>query len=69
MTTKYEKESINEETEEKIIPANDTIYSVGNIINETKVNELLNIRPVVYLKTRTLFTNGNGTFDNPYQLK
>ena len=66
MTTKYEEEKIDEETEETIIPDNDSLYSVGNNINLSKNNTELYIRPVVYLKSRTLLVAGDGSFDNPF---
>lgn len=66
MTTKYEEKSINEETEEEIIPKNDTVYSVSNMINLSNISDELYIRPVIYLKSRTLLIDGNGTLDNPF---
>lgn len=44
-------------------------YSIGNKINENNVKDLLDIRPVVYLKSRMLLVQGNGTFESPYVLK
>ena len=44
-------------------------YSIGNKINENDVKDLLDIRPVVYLKSRMLLVGGNGTFESPYILK
>lgn len=66
MTTKYEEKSIDEETEEEIIPKNDTVYSVDNMIKLSSVSDKLYIRPVVYLKSRALIIDGDGTFDNPF---
>ena len=69
MTVKHEEPYKDEETEEMITPVNDKLYSVGKVITESKYDEELNVRPVVYLKSRTLFTSGDGTFDNPYIIK
>ena len=69
MTTNYQIPYTNEETNEEIIPENNTVYLVGNEIKETNISEKLNIRPVVYLKSRTLLTSGDGTLDNPYVIR
>ena len=69
MTTKYEEKSIDEETEEEIIPKNDMVYSVNNMINLSNISDQLYIRPVVYLKSRTLLIDGAGTFDNPFIIR
>jgi len=54
--------------EEEIIISN-YAYSIGNTILETKPNELLEVRPTIYLKSRMLLVGGEGTFDNPYIIK
>lgn len=69
MTTKYELPTTDPETNEEIIPDNNTVYAIGNEIKETNIDEKLNIRPVIYLKSRTLLINGNGTLDNPYVIR
>lgn len=69
MTTKYEEKYLDEETNEEIIPANNTVYMVGNDITETNIANKQNIRPVIYLKSRTLLTSGDGTLDNPYVIR
>ena len=69
MTIKYEMPTTDPETEEEIIPDNNTAYSVGNSITETIVTEKLPVRPVVYLKERALLIGGNGTINNPYIIK
>ena len=69
MTTKYELPTTDPETNEEIIPDNNTVYAIGNEIKETNIDEKLNIRPVIYLKSRTLLTNGNATLDNPYVIR
>ncbi len=69
LTTKYEEPYKDEETEEMITPDNDKRYVVGNEITLSKYDEKLNVRPVVYLKSRTLVVSGNGTFSNPYVIK
>lgn len=45
------------------------VYSVGSNIKENNVNELLEIRPVVFLKSRMLFLEGNGSLESPYIVK
>ena len=42
----------------------DSIY-----INEIDVSESLEIRPVVFLKSRMLLLGGKGTFEEPYIVK
>ena len=69
MTIKYEIEVTDPETNEIITPDNNIVYSIGNSIKESLITEKLNIRPVVYLKSRTLFTSGDGSLDNPYIIK
>ena len=69
MTTKYEEPYKDQETEEMITPDNDERYAVGSEITLVKYDEKLNVRPVVYLKPRTLVISGNGTFDNPYMIR
>lgn len=69
MTTKYQEKYFDEETNEEIIPDNNMVYSVGNEITEININDKLNIRPVVYLKTRILLTDGDGSLDHPYVIR
>ena len=45
------------------------IYSIGQNISETDVNSTLDVRPVVFLKSRILFLDGNGSLENPYVVK
>ena len=81
-TTENETES-NEETpdeqtdetttEENIEPI-ETItinyaYGIKENIIETNVNELLEVRPVVYIKSKMILMDGNGTFEKPYIIK
>ena len=66
---KYQEPYEDEETKELITPANNTVYSVGNTIENTIILSKLNIRPVVYLKTRLLLTSGDGSFNNPYVIR
>ena len=69
MTIKYEMPTTDPETDELTTPENNIVYSVCNRIDETLITEKLNIRPVAYLKARTMFTSGNGNIDNPYIIK
>lgn len=66
---KYEEPYEDELTKDLITPVNNTIYSVGNTIEDNRIDTELYIRPVVYLKERMLLINGNGSFDNPYIIK
>ena len=50
--------------EEEII--NNIVYVVGDSINEGKITDEYNIRPVVYLKSNLLLIDGDGTKDSPY---
>ena len=69
MTSKYEKPTIDPETEEEIIPANNLVYAIGPSIKETLINEKNFVRPVIYLNERTILLGGTGTIDNPYIIK
>ena len=69
MSIKYEQETVDELTGQKIIPENNKVYSVGSTIDETTANESLKVRPVIYLKDRVFLNSGNGTIDNPYTIK
>ena len=69
MTKKQEEPYEDEETEELITPENDKLYSVGSSILESKYDENLYVRPVIYLKSRVLITGGDGSLDNPYIIK
>lgn len=66
---KYIEPYKDKTTEEIITPDNNTIYSVGNTIEDNAVSSKLNIRPVVYLKSRMFLTSGDGSFENPYVIR
>lgn len=69
--TAENNEVIDEEEtliEEKKIIINHA-YSIGNSILENSPNELLEVRPTIYLKSRMLIVAGDGTFENPYVIK
>ena len=59
--------------EEEIIPekivTNNYVYSIGKEILETNPNELLDVRPTIYLNSRMLLVSGDGSFENPYVMK
>lgn len=59
----------NLETEEEIITKTNYAYSVGNTILSNSLNQELDIRPVVSLKTRIVLVSGDGSFTNPYIIK
>ena len=65
----YQEPYKDETTEEIITPNNNTIYSVGNTIEDNIISSKLNIRPVVYLKSRMFLTSGDGSFENPYVIR
>lgn len=44
-------------------------YSIGNNIISNNVNDSLEVRPVVYLKSRILLLGGEGTLNSPYIIK
>ena len=69
MTTKVMEPYEDPETEETVTPDNDTLYAVGSTIDETEYDTELNVRPVVYLKSRALIISGNGSLDNPYIIR
>ena len=68
-TVKYLEPYKDETTEEMINPTNDTVYTVGSSIKDEKTNVELNVRPVVYLSSRTFVIGGDGTIDNPYVIR
>ena len=45
------------------------VYSIGKNITENDVNTSLDVRPVVFLKSRMLLIDGDGTLNNPYIVK
>ena len=59
--------------EEEIRPekkvTNNYIYSVGKEILETNSNELLEVRPTLYLNSSMLLVSGDGSFEKPYVMK
>lgn len=48
---------------------NDFIYAVDNSIFENDFTDNLEARPVVFLKSRMLLIEGDGTFEKPYIIK
>ena len=69
MTTKVMEPYEDPETEETVTPDNDTVYAVSSTIDEIDYDTELNVRPVIYLKSRTLIISGNGSLDNPYIIR
>lgn len=61
-----QEETIEEPIETKI---ENYAYTIGKSINEKNVNEFLDIRPIVYLQSRMILVDGDGTFINPYVIK
>ena len=67
-------EQTTEEVEEQEeIEKNDYVikyvYGIGENITENNVNDLLEVRPVTFLKSRIILLEGNGTIENPYIVK
>jgi len=62
-----EEELVDEEVEE--INVINYVYSIGKNIEESDVNDSLEIRPVVFLKSRMLVLDGDGSFATPYIVK
>lgn len=58
----------NEESSEEDYVIN-YVYSTGINIAENDVNESLEVRPVVFLKSRIILLEGNGSFEEPYIVK
>ena len=63
-----ENEDISEEIPETKEVIN-YVYSIGKNIKESNVVETLDVRPVVYLKSRMLLLDGNGSKEEPYIVK
>ena len=62
----------NEEVSEEITEQKEVInyvYSIGKNIKESNVLETLDVRPVVFLKSRMLLLDGNGSKEEPYIVK
>lgn len=64
--TNPEEEIIEEEINKYVI---NYVYSINNKIQESDVTEKLSVRPVVYLKSRMLLINGDGSIASPYMVK
>lgn len=67
-------EETDETTNEENVELIETIttnyaYGIKDNIVETNVNELLEVRPVIYIKSRMLLIDGLGTFEKPYIIK
>ncbi len=67
MTVKYE--TTTTDSEEVTTPENNSVYSISNNIDTTKIDTKLSVRPVVYLSGRVLIGNGNGSLANPYEIR
>lgn len=57
------------ENEKQTTTINNQIIAVSNTIESLSTNTDLNIRPVVYLKSRTLVISGTGSLEDPYIIK
>lgn len=66
-TPEEENDTTNQTQEDNLIA--NFAYTIGKNITASDVNELHDVRPVVYLKPRTLLLQGNGSIDNPYVIK
>ena len=44
-------------------------YSISDTITENTIDTSLDVRPVIYLKSRTLLVEGDGSFNSPYIIK
>ena len=72
-----ENENTNEENleiqEEDLVEENkyivNYVYSIGNSINEKDVNDNIDVRPTIFLKSRMVLLEGEGTFERPYIIK
>ena len=63
-TDMIEKEEIIENSK-----IDNFIYAVDNNIIESSINDYMETRPVVFLKSRMLLLEGDGTFEKPYIIK
>ena len=45
------------------------VYGIGQNIEEIDVNESVEVRPVVFLKSRIILLDGNGSLEKPYIVK
>ena len=69
MTANTQEKYIDSETEEEVIPKNDSLYVIGKDIDLWTYDSKLNIRPIVNLSGRVFTTTGNGTIENPYVIR
>lgn len=67
-TDETTQEEIEEQEEENKYVIN-YVYTIGNNILEKDINESHEVRPVVFLKSRMLLLDGNGSLDKPYIVK
>lgn len=73
------KQPETEEIQDEIVTENNDVevekkftnyaYSIGNTITENTIDTSLDIRPVIFLKARTLLVEGNGSYESPYVIK
>lgn len=69
LSVRYQ-DQIKDEDDNEITPLiNDIVYTVGSEIKEVNVNQEFNVRPVVYLSSRTFTVSGDGSLNNPYVLR
>jgi len=45
------------------------VYTIGKDISEQDINDAFEIRPVVFLKSRMILLDGNGSLETPYVVK
>ena len=68
-------ETILEETTEELTETENNnyvinyVYGIGENITENDVNESLDLRPVLFLKSRIILLDGDGSLQNPYIVK
>ena len=56
-------------TSENTTITNNQIVAVSASIESLPVDTTLSIRPVIYLKSRTLVVSGTGSLEDPYIIK
>lgn len=69
ISVKYQELVLDDEENEISPLINDIVYAVGGDIKDVNISSELDVRPVVYLSSRTLLIGGSGTFNNPYVLR
>ena len=71
LETEEIENEINSEDIEKVLEEEfiNYAYTIGTTIEPLQIDTILDIRPVIYIKSRTLLIDGDGSYLKPYIIK